>query len=372
MGAACVLAVLWTPLASGAEASPGAPEIEQLIAEGKLDEAISAGRAAVKAVKPGKDAEQDADVHMALALALATKGRQVMPVIEAEIDPDGGLQHLPFPKPGENTKIDVVYDSELLEEALSEVRKAIRLAPQRIDLRYSECYLLTDAGLIQKAAAAIFRTTESFPGRPAMASTLASYGNERVVRGDAAGGATLLGVVATAFPDDAESLAAYATALAHTGRRDEALAKLDRAVKLGERDVQIQRKAGIVSLLSRDFARARTAYLRAHLLSHDPADQFGAAAAQYGLEPSSSRGDFEALAEPGGATDPSSSALALDFVRAIVRPELRMDLAQVLVGEQHGLLAIPVLTHVLAQQPDNDDARTLMAEIYRDTGFPLP
>jgi Flp pilus assembly protein TadD len=365
---ACILAVVSGALGAQeirADAAPGGSEIEQLVAEGKLDEAISAAREAVQAHG------SDADPHMVLAQALATKGREVIPVVEAEIDTAAGLRILPFPRPGKNTKIDVIYDPELLEEALAEVRKAIRIAPQRIDLRYSECYLLTDAGLIEKAAAAILRAIERFPDRPEMAPTLASYGNERMIRGDAAGGASLLGVVAAAFPEDAEVLTAYGTALAHTGRREEALLKLDRAAKLGERDASIQRRVGIVNLLCHDFARARTAYLRAHLLSHDTADRFGAAVAQYGLEPGSSRSDFEALAEPSREFDPSSNAVARDFLRAIVRPDTRMDLARSLVNEQHGLMAIPVLTHLLAQQPDNDDARALMAEIYRDTGFPL-
>ncbi len=360
LAVACVL----TALRAGA--APSAPQNEQLLAEGKVDEAVTAARAGVKAD------DDDPDLHMALAQALATQGRHVRPVVEAEIDPEAGLRTLPFPMPGVNTKIEVVYEQELLEEALAEVRKAIRLAPQRTDLRYSECYLLTDAGLIQKAAAAIFRTIESFPGVPGLAATLASYGDERVVRGDPEGGATLLGVVATAFPEDAEVLAAFGTALAHAGRREDAFSKLDRAAKLGERDMTIQRKTGVVSLLFQDFGRAKTAYLRAHLLSHDTGDRFGVAAAQYGLEPVSSRADFEELAWPSGIADPSANALARDFLRAIARPDTRIDLARKLVADQEGLLAIPVLSRVLREQPDNDDARTLMAEIYVAAGFPLP
>jgi Flp pilus assembly protein TadD len=352
-----------------AAAGSATAEIERLIEQDRLDEAIAAAREAVV------QAPDDPDIHMALAQALATQGRDVMPVVTTEIDAadlTSGQHLLPFPRPGENTEIDVVYDRDLFEEALSEVRKAIRLAPQRIDLRYSEGYLLTDAGEIQKAAAAILRTIESGSDRAGLASILLSYGNERVVRGDPAGGATLLGVVAKAFPDDMEVLAAYGTALAQAGRRDEALERLDRAAELGLRDREIQRQKGVVSLLFQDFGRAHSAYLRAHMLSRDPADHFGVAASQFGLDPKSSLPDFEELASLTAVVDPDGIALAREFLRAISRPEYRIELARALVADQRGLLAIPVLARMLDDDPDHAEARGLMARIYHDTGFPLP
>jgi len=350
-------------------AATTAAQIEQLIAADKLDEAVALAREAVGT------APDDPDLHMALAQALATKGRRVVPVVEAEIDPTAigkKDQFLPFPEVGTNTEVDVVYDHELLDEALSEVRKAIRLAPQRLDLRYSECFLLTDAGEIQKASAAIFRTIESFPGRNDLAPTLASYGNERAARGDAAGAVTLLGVVVAAFPDDPAVLASHGTVLAQSGRAEEGLAALDRAAELNPRELSISRKRGAVGLLAQDFGRARTAFLRAHLLSYETSDHFGAAAAQFGLSPASARSDFEELATTGAASDPLENELARDFLRAIDRPDTRVDLASRLVADQQGLLAIPILFQVLAQSKSDAAARRMLEEIYEGVGFPLP
>jgi len=363
---ACALAALVHP---PVPAATTAAQIEQLIAADKLDEAVAAAREAVRA------APDDPDLHMALAQALATKGRRVVPVVEAEIDPTAigkKDQYLPFPDLGRNTEVGVIYDHELLDEALSEVRKAIRLSPQRLDLRYSECYLLTDAGEIQKAAAAIFRTIESFPGRDDLAPTLASYGNERAARGDAAGAVTLLGAVATAFPDDPAVLASHGTVLAQSGRIEEGLEALDRAAELNPRDTSISRKRGAVSLLAQDFGRARSAFLRAHLLSYETSDHFGAAAAQFGLNPTSARSDFEELATTGAASDPLENELARDFLRAIDRPDTRIDLARRLVADQQGLLAIPILFQVLEQSKTDEAARRMLMEIYGGVGFPPP
>jgi Flp pilus assembly protein TadD len=349
-----------------APAATKAAQIEQLIAADKLDEAVSEARKALLT------AGDDADLHMALAQALATKGRRVMPVVEANIDATAigkKDQYLPFPEPGRNTEVDVVYDQALFDEALAEVRKAISLAPQRLDLRYSECYLLTDAGENQKAAAAIYRTIESFPGRADIAPTLASYGNERLARGDVPGALKLLGVVATAFPDDPAVLASYGTVLAWSGQVEEGLVALDRAAELNPRDAEISRKRGTVGLLAQDFTRARSAFLRAHLLSHATADHFGAAVAQFGLGPTSSRSDFMDVTELA-STEPPEAELALDFVRAIDRPDTRIQLARRLVEDRQGLLAIPLLSQVPKESAA--EARTLMKGIYAGVGFPLP
>jgi Flp pilus assembly protein TadD len=362
----CLAAAL-SPCA--ARAAGTVAEIEQLIAEDRLDEAIAAARAALET------SPADPDLHMALAQALATKGRTVHHVVEAAVDPSAiaaGEQILPYPGLDDNTQVEAVYDPKLFDEALSHVRKAIRLAPERTDLRFSECYLLTDAGEIRKASAAIWRITESLPADPRLASTLASYGGERVKRGDHAGGAVLLGVVASAYPDHAEVQASYGAALARSGSRDEALAALDRAAELSPRDLGLQRKRALFGLLLQDFERARTAFTAAYTISRDDPDRFGAGAAAFGLDPAAAAFDFEELAAPAASTDPAVSELAVAFLASIRLPESRLDLAHRLVSDQQALLAIPVLHRILADQPDQAEARTLLEEIYAAVDFPLP
>jgi len=339
-------------------------------AEQNEDEAIAAARAAVNA-KP-----DDPDLHMNLAQALIGKARRVGRVVDATLDSKAiapGQQTIRLPLGVKNSKIEVIYDPDLFEDALREVREAIRLAPMRKDLRFSESYLLTDAGDIERASAAIRRAIESLEGEPGLASTLASYGSERVKRGDVQGGAILLGVVATAFPGNASVQVEHASALARDGKGEEARTALDRTGEAASVDLDVHRKRALIALLLQDFSRAGDAFRKAYALSRQDPDRLGAAAATFGLDPSTAQFALEELAAPASSADPGAVEIAKAFMRAVPAPrEQRYDLAKFLMTKRQHLLAIPVLHRVLLEQPGHSQASGMLDGIYRVMDYPRP
>lgn len=354
-GCACAILIL-----AHAQAVKGPEDIEALIAEGELDTAISSARAAVES------SPDNPDLHMVLGRALATKGRRMQRVLEAAPgDPNG-----PVPTAG---RIEVRYDPRLLEEALAEIRTAIRLAPARKEFRFGECYLLTDAGEIDRASSAIRETIAALPAEPGLATALASYGSERAMRGDAAGGATLVGVVASAFPKAAHVQVDYARALARNGEREEALLALRRAGELEPENLAIQRQRALIALLLQGFELSRDAFRDAYALSREDPDRFGAAAAIFGLDPAASRPEFEELAVPAASADPTAVEMARYFIAAVPNSGARrMELVNLLIENKRDLLALPVIHRMLMADPGHAEARAALARVYRMMRFPIP
>ncbi len=356
---ACALATGAPGAASSETLRAQAPQdVERLVQEGRLDEAIALARGLLDA------APQDPDRHMALAQALAAKGRKVHPVLEAHVAlGPGGAAARAAP---EQSRVEVVYDPHLLEEALEHVRQAIALAPQRADLRWSECYLLTDAGAIERAAAAIRRALAALPREAQLARTVASYGSERLRRGDSQGGAILLGIAAEAFPDDASVQVEYGSALVRDGKPAEASRALDRAGELAGADVLLHRKRGLLYLVAAEHARARAAFEKAFQTSRADADRLAAAAAAFAADPPAARWLFEELATPAASSDPRAVQLAEAFLRALEGSRAsRLALAEQLRAWGQDLLALPVLDRTLADDPHDEGARGLADEIRR-------
>ena len=369
MTAARLFVAFFLAVSTALAASAGGERarIDKLIEAGKLDEAVALGRSAVKANA------SDPDLHVAAAKALATKGRSTKRVLDVNVTKKqaGEMVHL-GPVDPTGARLEVLYDPDLFEEAVLEVGEAIRLAPKRKDLRLQYCYLLTDAGRIERASTALLETIATLPHDPKLADELAAFGTERMKRGDATGGVALLRIVAEAFPSAAKVQADYAMSIARTGRKPEALLAIDRAASLAPTDLRIQRMRATLGLLFREFDRARSAYEKAARLSRQESDRLGIAAAIYGKNPRSSEAAFLDLAQPKASADPALVAMAEAFsqvVKAGAGSPDALSLADRLKAEGQILLAIPVVSGVLAARPRDEKALQLLVTIYNDLGF---
>ncbi len=345
-------------------------DLEGMIKAGKLDEAIAAGRTAVEA------APADPDLRAVLAHALAAKGRDVRRVVAATVKAEdvlAGKAVLPRVGPDHPPKIEVIYDPALLEEALRHLREAVRLAPRREDLRFTECYLLTDAGDVDRAAVAVRAALEALPRTAALSTSLATFGIERGKRGDPRGGAVLLLPVTTAFPADATLAADRGFLLAQAGLETEALAELDRAAKGAPKDLRVQRRRAAAFMLLREFKRARSAWQAAVEAGREDGDRLGAAAAAIATNVETARTELKSLAEPAASADPAIVELAVDLMRAASAPAASKEnvaLAKKLADGGKELLVTPLLHRALRADPRNKEAAALLAGIERRLGFP--
>jgi tetratricopeptide (TPR) repeat protein len=350
--------------AASADVEPPPARVEALIQRNKLDEAIAQGEGAL-----GMNAA-DVDLRVALAHAYAARGRSVHRVIGVAIgkaDVSRGSVTLPKPGPGTPSRVEVRYERSWLDKALGQIREAGRIAPRRKDVRFTLLYLLTDAGEIEQAAIEIKKVATEFAGEPGLADSLASYGVERARRGDLRGALTLEAVVVQAFPDNPAVQADYGLTLLRAGRREEALASVDKAAALAPADPRIQRSRATAALLLRDLKRAREAYLASYRASREEQDRLGAAVSAIGIEEPTAKTELEDLATPAASSDTSLTALAGDFLRALAAPpasKAPLDLAARLVDEGKDLLAIPLLDRALGTQPENTTALALLSRIY--------
>ena len=358
------------PGAAAQKAATGAataPQVEKLTQDGKADEAMEKGRTAV-AAHP-----DDVDLRLALARALAAKARKVNRVLDmtmSQKDIDRGELKLEGVDLGA-AKRRVDYDTGLFEEAILHLESGIKRAPQREDLRVLLCFLLTDAGSIDRAKAAIAGALVALPKTPALAKTMTAYGAERAKRGDPAGGAALLAPVASAFPKDAAILVDYANVLTRLGRKSEAYAAFDRVTELAPREVRYARTKAVGAMLMRDYRRARTAFDAAFRLGHGAADQFASYAAAYGVDPKGSAELMGELAVPAAASDPSMTDLADAFARAGkagAASKDAMTLARTLLNSQQFVFAIPVLDRAIQSNPKNVEAKTMLKTAFRELG----
>jgi len=357
------------PAAVPATAIATAAQIEKLTQDGKAGEAVERGRAAV-AQRP-----DDVDLRLALARGLAAEARHVNRVVNVKMsqqDLDRGELAVPSAELGD-APAQVDYDSALFEEAILHLDFGIKRAPQRKDLRVFECFLLTDAGRIDRAKAAIAASLGVLPKTAETAKTMAAYGAERVKRNDAVGGAELLAPVAQAFPSDAAVLVDYGNVLTRLGRKTEAFSAFDRATTLAPDDVRFARTKAVSAMLLRDYRRAQGAFDAAFRLGRGVPDQFASYAAAYGVDPKAAADLMRELGTPTPSSDPAVLDLANAFSRAGkagAGSAEAMTLARSLVNGQQYLFAIPVLDRALQAQPNNPEAQSLLGETYRALGCP--
>jgi tetratricopeptide (TPR) repeat protein len=355
-------------LGAGNASSPS--DLEALIKAGKLDEAVTAGRAAVEA------SPSNPDLRVALAHALAAKGRTVRRVVATTVDAKdliAGTATLPRIGPDNPPKIEIAYDPGLLEEAIRQIREAIRLAPTRKDLRLTECYLLMDAGDLDRAADAVRETLAALPHTPELADDLSSYGTERARRGDSRGGLVLLEPVRRAFPDVPSLVADRGFVLAQADRRKEAAAELDRAVKLAPTDLRILRRRATAFMLLLDFKRAREGWQAAFKGGRMDEDRLGAAAAAVAFDPKTAAGELSEQATPAASANPALVELAaelLDAASSSGAAKKNIALAKKLADGGKELLAVPLLHRALRADPGLRDAASQLAVIERKFGFP--
>ncbi len=342
-----------------------ASDIERLVRAEKLEEAVARGREAV-GQQPA-----DPDLRLALARALAAKGRRLERVLPpgAEVeDVTAGPLKLPGFAGAGPSSLEVVYEADAFEEAIVHLDEGIRRAPRRKDLRLAKIYLLTDAGRVPRAAAAIREAISALRGSEGLADELASFGAERARRGDDAGAAALLGLVASAFPDDPEVQADYGFTLGRLGRKAEAFRALDRAAQLAPKDARLLRMRANVAVVYREFARAMASFQAAFTASRDDLDRVGAAVAAYGVDPASSEPLFREIAGPAASAAPGAGELAARFLEVIARGPASAEavaLARELVSGSMQILALPLLERAVAADPELGEARAMLAGIYR-------
>jgi tetratricopeptide (TPR) repeat protein len=364
-----LLGVAAALLASAAGAASPPSAIGALVEAGKLDEAIATGQAAV-AAKPS-----DPDLRKDLAIALAAKGRTSRRVLATTVDAKdlvAGTVTLARPGPDNPPRIDVRYDPALLEQALDQVRTAIRLAPARKDLRLQECYFLTDAGDVDGAAAAVRSTLAALPHGAELAADLASFGVERARRGDPRGGALLLRPVSAAYPRDASIAADHGYFLAQAGNQAEGIQELERAVKLAPADLRILRRRTTALMLLREFKAARSGWQGASAVSHEDADRLGAAAAAIAFDTKVAKSELRDLATPSASADPALLDLATSLLGAAsagATEKGNVATAKKLADGRQELLALPILHRALKADPQLKEAAALLYGIERAFGF---
>ncbi len=344
-----------------------APQVEKLTQDRKAEEAMDKGRAAV-AAHP-----DDVDLRLALARAIAAKARRLKRVLNVNMSKEdiarGEVQLKGVDLGAATPQVD--YDAGLFDEAILHLEYGIKRAPQREDLRVFYCFLLTDAGHIDRAKAAITSTLAALPKTPALAKTMTAYGAERAKRGDSEGGAALLAPVASAFPTDAAILVDYANVLTRLGRKSEAYAAFDRVTELAPREVRYARTNAVGAMLLRDYRRAQAAFDAAFRLGHGVGDQFASYAAAYGIDPKGSAALMRELGAPAASSDPSVADLANSFARAgTAGPASReaMTLARSLLASQQFVLAIPVLDRAIRARPKDAEAKTMLQTTFRELG----
>lgn len=344
--------------------------IETLATSGKLDEAIEAGRAAV-AERP-----DDVDLRVALARALATKGRRLERVVQIPGSPSefsGTDLRLKLTDFGDG-KLQAGYDAALFEEAVLNLGEAVMREPKRKDLRMYQVYLLTDGARVDRAASALREAIGVLPKEPGLPSELARFGAERTKRGDPAGGAKLLGIVVDAFPKEPSLRADHGVSLARLGKKEEALSELDEAVKLQPKDLRFLRARATAAMVLREFRRAQAAYDAAYGVSRQEVDRLGSAVAAYGVDPKASQGAFEELAARTPSAQPALVDLAGKFAEAAkdgAGSQSAANLAKSIRHMKQDLLAIPVLDARLRANPKDQASRDALGEIYVALGAPI-
>jgi tetratricopeptide (TPR) repeat protein len=265
------------------------------------------------------------------------------------------------------------YDASLFEEAQLNLDAAIAASPKREDARAMKCFLLTDAGRIDRAKAAIVDAIAALPESRQTATTLIAFGAERAKKNDLAGGAELMAPVAAAFPGVAEIQADYGNLLTRLGRKREADAALDRALAAAPNDERTARTRAVAAMLLRDYPRARGAYDALFRAKRSANDQFASAAAAYGVDPKGAVEVMRSLAVPAAGADPGMSDLANLYALAGTAgagSTAAMSLARRLVGSQQLVIAIPVLDRAAKADPKNAEAKKLLAEVYEGLGAP--
>jgi len=236
-----------------------------------------------------------------------------------------------------------------------------------------KCFLLTDAGRIDRAKAAIVDAIAALPESRQTATTLIAFGAERAKKNDLAGGAELMAPVAAAFPGVAEIQADYGNLLTRLGRKREADAALDRALAAAPNDERTARTRAVAAMLLRDYPRARGAYDALFRAKRSANDQFASAAAAYGVDPKGAVEVMRSLAVPAAGADPGMSDLANLYALAGTAgagSTAAMSLARRLVGSQQLVIAIPVLDRAAKADPKNAEAKKLLAEVYEGLGAP--
>jgi tetratricopeptide (TPR) repeat protein len=363
-----IVAILLLASASAAAPPPSA-SVEDLLEAGKLDQAVSLARSQVLA-KP-----DDVERRLAAAKALAARARRFEKVVEVQGSPsDLASGKVKVTKDDLDTAtLSPTYDAAMYEEALLNLSEGIRRAPTRKDLRSMQLFLLTDGARIERASAALRDAVAKLPKEPGLAAELARFGAERTRCGDAAGGAQMLGIVADAFPEDAAVRADHGLSLARLGRKDEALAALDRAVASAPKDLRILRLRATAALILREYPRARSAYEAAFAAGRQDQDRFAAAVAAYGVDPAASKELFQELATPTASSPPAMIALAADFATAAAQgpaSAAASNLAKKVVDGKQELLAIPLLDRYLKAKPGDRQAQERLSAVYRALGSP--
>jgi tetratricopeptide (TPR) repeat protein len=364
-----VLALALATILQAPESKADAPaaQLERLIQDGKADEAVKEGRPAV-AAHP-----DDVDLRLALARALAATARRANRQINVTLSKEDTARGEVRVKDADlhTATLHVEYDPALFEEAIAQLDFGIKRAPQRLDLHVFQCFLLTDAGRIDRAKGAIASALATLPKNAALAKTMTAYGAERAKRGDPEGGALLLAPVVQAFPDDAAILIDYGNVLTRLGRKYEAYDAFDRATLLAPQDVRYVRTKAVGAMLLRDYRRARTTFDTAFRLGHDVADEFASYVAAYGLDPKVSAELMRELATPAASSDPAVVGLANTFARAGTAgasSEEAMALARSLLASEQFVFAIPVLDRAIKASPKNAEATTMLRTAFRELG----
>jgi tetratricopeptide (TPR) repeat protein len=365
--AALLIASLTGPPPARPGPAPLAADVEALTKDGKIDEAIGSGRAAV-AARP-----DDVDARLALARALGVKARRFNHVVNVKVSKDDlakGTVTVPGGK-ADDGPLQIGYDAGLFEEAQLHLNEGIKRAPTREDIRVFQCYLLTDAARIDRAKAAIADAVAKLPKTAAEAKTFVAFGAERVKRGDIEGGAALMAPVAEAYPANGDVQADYGNVLTRLGRKSEAFTALDRAVQAAPKDVRTARTRAMSAMLLRDYPRARSAWDGVFRLTRLEGDALASAAAAYALDPKAAVPLFRDLAMPTPSANKGVADVAnLYALAGTAGPgsDAAKGLAKGLIDSGQLVLAIPLLDSAVKADAKDASSKALLVKVFNDLG----
>jgi tetratricopeptide (TPR) repeat protein len=364
---ALLIASLTSAPAARSGPAASAAEIEGLTKAGKIDDAIDSGRAAV-AARP-----DDVDTRLALARALGVKARRFNHVVNVKLSKDDVAKGT-ITVPGgslDDGPLQIGYDAGMFEEAQLHLNEGIKRAPAREDVRVFQCYLLTDASRVDRAKAAIADAMAKLPKTPAAAKTFVAYGAERVKRGDIEGGAALMAPVAGAYPGDADVQSDYGNVLTRLGRKAEAFAALDRAVRAAPKNVRAARTRATAAMLLRDYPRAQSAWDDVHRLTRLDGDALASAAAAYAIDPKAAVPLFRDLATPSPSSNKGVADVANLFALAGTagpRSDAAKGLAKGLIDSGQLVLAIPLLDSAVRADATDASSKGLLVKVFTDLG----
>lgn len=270
----CVVALCSATSALVHAAVPTPEAIRALIAENRVEEAITASREKI-AAQP-----KDPEGHVLLANALFKKAR-----VTAGALPDG--------RPAPLSKADA-------EAIAAELEEGIRIAPTRKDIYLGLVDVWSAAGRDEDMLRQIQRSATQFPSDSKMMNGLLDYGFERQARGDAFA-ARIIETLYKSYPRAQETILGWSSYLLNTGDLDKSIQVLESGTVTNPGNAELQEALGDAYCYRLDFETAAKTYAKASAIDTKRRPvKLSWAAALHVFDPKSAHIVVDPLKDEGG------------------------------------------------------------------------